>query len=110
MRLPFALLLLASVGWPAPKLLSLRVAPAQATLQGPRASQQFLAIATYDDGLERDVTSEVQWRLSKPGLAKLLAGARVAPVADGSLTVTAALSGREAVSALNNADAAAAHP
>src|SRR3954447_22232355 len=110
MKIPFVLLLLASVAWPASTFVSLRVVPVQATLQGARASQQFLAIAAYDDGVERDVTSEVQWRLSKPALAKLLAGARVVPVADGSLTVTAALSGREAVSTLKIADATAAQP
>jgi hypothetical protein len=110
MRLPFALLLLASVGWPAPKVTTLRVMPSQTTLLGVRASQQFLAIATYDDGVERDVTAEVQWRLSKPSLAKLLPDARVVPVGNGNLTVTAALSGREAVSTLKIADATAAQP
>ena len=110
MRIPFALLLLASIAWPASKFVSLRVVPVQATLQGARASQQFLAIAVYDDGSERDVTTEVEWRLSKPALAKLASPARVVPVADGSLTLTAVLSGREAASTLKIADAALAQP
>ena len=110
MRLPFALLLVASVAWPAPKLTSLRVMPAQATLRGARSSQQFLAVATYEDGTERDITTQVEWRLSKPALAKLLSPARVAPVADGSLTLTAVLSGREAASTLKITGAAAAQP
>ena len=111
MRLPFALLLLASAAWPAPKLVSLRVVPAQATLQGARASQQFLAIATYDDGVgARRHRAKSEWRLSKPALAKFLSPARVVPVADGSLTLTAVLSGREAASTLKIADAALAQP
>ena len=110
MRLLFALLLLASVAWPASKFVSLRVVPVQATLQGARASQQFLAIAGYDDGTERDVTTEVEWRLSKPALAKFVSPARVVPVADGSLTLTAFLSGREAASTLKITAAALVQP
>jgi hypothetical protein len=110
MRIPFALLLLASVAWPASEFVSLRVVPVQATLQGARAGQQFLAIAAYDDGTERDVTTEVEWRLSKPALAKLVSPARVVPVADGSLMLTAVLSGREAASTLKIVDAALAQP
>jgi len=72
-------LLIANTGWPA-RLVSLRTLPAQASLKGARASQQFLAIATYADGSERDVTGEAEWRLSKPELAKFLSPARVAPL------------------------------
>ena len=39
--------------------------------------QQFLAIAKYSDGTERDVTAEAEWRLSNPALAKFISlGAR----------------------------------
>jgi hypothetical protein len=88
----------------------LRTVPAQALLRGARASQQFVAIAKYADGTERDVTAEVEWRLSKPALARFISPARVAPSADGELTLTAVLSGSEAKSTLRIEDAAVAPP
>jgi hypothetical protein len=109
MRLLFALLLITNAAWPA-KVVSLRTVPAQALLKGARASQQFLAIAKYSDGAERDVTAEVEWRLSKPALAKFISPARVAPSADGNLTLTAVLSGSQAKSTLKIEDAAATQP
>jgi hypothetical protein len=109
-RFPIALLLLASAAWPAAKVVSLTIEPSEATLKGARASQQFLAIARYEDGAERDVTAEVEWRLSKPALAKLLSTGRVAPLADGSLTLSATLSGKQASSMMKIEDAAVAQP
>jgi hypothetical protein len=103
------LLLIAGAAWPA-RLVSLRTVPSQASLKGARASQQFLAIATYADGSERDVTGEAEWRLSNPALAKFTEPARLAPVADGNLTLTATFSGTQAKAALKIADAAAAQP
>jgi len=109
-RLLLPLLIIASAAWPAAKVVSLRTAPVQAQLKGARATQQFLAIAKYSDGTERDVTAEVEWRLSNPALAKFISVARVAPSADGSLTLTAALSGKEARATLRVENAAARQP
>src|SRR5258708_8947835 len=53
-----------------PRIVSLKTVPEGATLQYAGAAQQFLAIATYDDGMERDVTGEAEWRVSNPGLAR----------------------------------------
>ncbi len=55
------------------------------------STQQFLAIATYADGSERDVTDQAEWRLSNPALAKLIETARLTGAADGSVTVQASL-------------------
>jgi hypothetical protein len=110
MRLIPALLLIASAAWPATSPVSLRTVPAQAALQGARATQQFLAIATYSDGTERDVTADVEWRLSDPALAKFVAPGLLAPVADGNLTLLAAISGRQARSSVKIADAAVLQP
>ena len=41
-----------------PTLLSLRLVPEQVSLQGPGASQHFVVMGTFADGLERDLTSE----------------------------------------------------
>ena len=92
MKSIFALVLFSAVAWAGPKVVSLKTVPAEATLQYAGAAQQFLAIATYDDGTERDVTAEAEWRVSNPALARLTSPARLAAIADGSLTVTAALS------------------
>ena len=67
MRFVFAFLLIAGAAWSQAKVVSLHVVPAQTTLRGAQASQQFLAIAKYADGQERDVTGKVEWSLSDPG-------------------------------------------
>ena len=50
----------------APRLMTV---PAAVALNGAKASQQFLAIAFYSDGTERDVTGEVVWKVSNPAIA-----------------------------------------
>ena len=75
----------------APQAVSLKTIPADATLQYAGAQQQFVAIANYADGTERDVTDAVEWRLSDPALARLIGTARIAAAGDGTLTVTAVL-------------------
>src|SRR5437660_8697608 len=91
MRSIVAIVLFSTSAWAGPKLVSLKTVPAEATLSYAGAAQQFLAIAAYDDGTERDVTGEAQWRVSNPGLATLTGSARLSATADGSLTITAAL-------------------
>ena len=51
MRIPFALLLLASIAWPASKFVSLRVVPVQATLQGAVRAASWPYTARSDDCL-----------------------------------------------------------
>ena len=75
----------------APQAVSLKTIPADATLQYAGAQQQFVAIANYADGTERDVTEAVEWRLSDPAIARLIGTARIAAAGDGTLTVTAVL-------------------
>ena len=43
-----------------------RIEPAARELHGVDAMQQFLAIATFADGAERDVTATVRWGTSSP--------------------------------------------
>src|SRR6266567_9084689 len=94
MKSIFAIALFSAAASAGPRLVSLKTVPEEATLRYAGAAQQFLAIATYDDGTERDVTGEAEWRISNPALARLAGAARLAAVADGSLTVTAALPAR----------------
>ena len=110
MKLLFALLAFAAAAWPAGKVVSLRTLPERAVLTGARATQQFVAIAKYADGTERDVTRQAEWRIEKPALAKFLSTARLAPVADGSLTLHATLSGATGHSSVKIEKAAASEP
>src|SRR5258708_12905939 len=110
MRSIVALALFCASAWAGPDLVSLKTVPAEATLQYAGAAQQFLAIATYDDGTERDVTGEAQWRVSNPALAKFTDPARLGVIADGSLTVTAALSTIHAQSSVRIQGSDAARP
>ncbi|MBL8234645.1 MAG: DUF1553 domain-containing protein, partial [Bryobacterales bacterium] len=86
---------------------SLKVLPSQVTLDGARATQQFVAILSSPDGVERDVTGETQWSLTQPSVATWLAPARLAASTAGSAIVTAAWNGRRAQASLQvrNADA-----
>jgi hypothetical protein len=105
-KLLLAILLFMNAAWPAARILSLRTLPAKTTLKGADATQQFLAIAKYSDGVERDVTAEAEWRLSRPTLAKFVSVGRVATIGDGSLVLTAAVSGSEAQSTVHIEQAA----
>jgi hypothetical protein len=98
-------MLLAQAAWPA-----LRIVPERATLKGARATQQFVVIQTNADGTESDVTAQAEWVFSKTGLAKFVSAARLAPVADGALTLTAVVSGRRASASVKMEDAAAVQP
>ena len=52
--------------------------PETVVLEGARAEQQFLAMAEYADGTQRDVTGEVSWSVSSGALATVSGGGRVA--------------------------------
>jgi hypothetical protein len=110
MKSIFAILLFSASAWAGSRLVSLKTIPEEATLRYAGAAQQFLAIATYDDGTERDVTGEAEWRVSNPGLAKLTGAARLTAIADGSLTVAAALARAHAQSAVRIEGAETARP
>jgi hypothetical protein len=110
MRLLCAFLLAAAAAWPAAKIVSIRTVPERVRLNGARSSQQFLAIAEFSDGAQQDVTDQAEWRLSNPALAKFVALARLAPSADGAVTLTATFSGLQGKSAVTIANAAVAQP
>jgi hypothetical protein len=99
-----------ALGAQPPKIVSLKTAPVHVVLDGSRAAQQFVAIATEADGSERDVTAEAQWNVSQPALAKWIAPARLAPAGEGVLTVSAAFAGRKAQSTVQIRNATAVSP
>jgi len=67
--------------------------PETAALEGARAGQQFLAMAAYEDGTQKDVTGEVVWSVSNPALATVSGVGRVAALGDGTVAVVAELGG-----------------
>lgn len=110
MRLTLLLIFALALQAQPPKSVSLKTLPAQAVLNGSRATQQFVAIVTDADGGERDVTAEAQWTISQPSLGKWVSAARMAPTGDGTVTVSATYGGRKAQSAVQIRNAAAASP
>jgi hypothetical protein len=94
----------------APKLVKLQTVPASVTLHGTKAGQQFLAIATYADGTQADVSGDATWSVSNAAVATVRDDARLTPVADGSATVEAALDGVKARSAVKISGSSVARP
>ena len=64
------------------KLLSLRLAPENPKLWGANASQRFLVLGKYSDGLERDITLESRFSVSDTKVVKVDKSGRVAALAD----------------------------
>ena len=69
---------------------SIRIEPPRRELHGGDAMQQFLAIAVYSDGSERDVTEKVTWRMDTQ-LAELSREGLLKARQDGALRLTAKL-------------------
>ena len=73
----------------APQLLSVRLAPQDITLWGPKAVQRFLVLGSYSDGLERDVTSTSHFSVVDPEVARVNKAGRVVSLADGETVLRA---------------------
>src|SRR5581483_4578891 len=74
----------------------LRVQPSAATLTGPRASQRLLAVEARGAEVTAEVTAEVKFTSSDPGVATVDAGGLVRAVSDGEATITATRGGTTA--------------
>ena len=84
---------------PAPSLTSIAVTPTNATLL-TGASQPFTATGTYSDSSTQNLTSQVTWSSSAPGVATINGGGLATGVTAGNATVSAALSGVSGSAAL----------
>lgn len=109
---PLALLLLfTGAAFSGTRPLPLKIVPAEASLRYAGAAQQFLAVATGADGSERDVTGEVEWRVSNPALAAIDENGLASSTGDGAVTVTASLPGAaRAQASLRMTDAGLVRP
>ena len=70
---------------------SLRLVPDKAVLSGVGASQKFLVVGTFADGIKRDLTERARFVVSDVELAELRSGAQVSALADGELVLSAAV-------------------
>lgn len=106
MKSGLILLILTAGALPAanPSVVALRLLPERVDLRGSGAAQQLLAIATYSDGSERDVTDAVQWSASPPDLAAVRSTGLVEARAGGSATVTGTLDTKVAKTSIAIAD------
>ncbi len=79
---------------PPVEVLSLRLLPGNPHLWGAEASQRFLLLARYADGLERDVTGQGRFSLSPRGVAEVDAGGRVVARSNGKVVLAASFANR----------------
>ena len=79
-------------------LTRVAVAPSSATLE-IGATQTLIATAEYRDGSTEEVSDRATWTSSDPSVAEVAAGV-VTSVADGTTTITAAVSGVEGTASI----------
>ncbi|MSO21781.1 MAG: DUF1553 domain-containing protein [Acidobacteria bacterium] len=78
----------------ASKLVAVRMIPQDPTLWGSGASQRFLVLARYADGMERDVTTQSSFSTSQDLIAKVKDSGRVLALADGKVVLSASFGGQ----------------
>ena len=71
-------------------VVSLRLVPNNPQIWGAEASQQFLLLARFTDGLERDVTEQSHFDLSDPQVAEVDGSGKVMARSNGRVVLTAA--------------------
>jgi hypothetical protein len=75
------------------RIVSLRLVPENPTLWGSKASQRFVVLGKYADGLERDLTLHTRLWLAGADIARVEPAGQVVAVTDGSATLTATVDG-----------------
>ncbi len=78
----------------ASKIISIQLAPSEVDLWGSNASQRFLVIGRFADGMERDLTARSSFTIANPKLAEVSPHGRVAALRDGETFLEAEVSGR----------------
>ena len=87
-----------------PTLLSVRIFPESATLREQGASQRFLVIGKFADGLERDLTSASRFGVGDSGLASVSEAGKVSALADGETELEAETQGHRLRAAVRVVD------
>ncbi len=86
-----------------PELVSIRLEPGEVELRGAGATQRFLVVGEYSDGLQREVTSESRLWVSDPGIVRLESVGRVVSVSAGGTELRAELGGKVARATIRTA-------
>jgi len=76
--------------------VSLRIVPEEATLWGAHASQHFIVLGKYTDGLEREVTSTAHLSLSNTKMGEVDPSGKFVVRDSGEVILTAEVGGRSA--------------
>ena len=78
---------------PLSDLVSLRLHPESPTLWGPDASQRFVVLGTFVDGLERDLSTVCEFSINDPQIASIESGGRIQALADGNTLLSVEVAG-----------------
>ncbi len=92
-----------------PTLVSVRIFPDSTTLRGRGASQRFVVMGKYSDGLERDVTFESGFSVGDSTLAEVDEG-RASGLADGETELKAEVEGMEVTAKIRVEDSSQETP
>ena len=90
--------------------VSLRIVPQDVTVRGAQASQHFLALAEYADGLIRDVTSQAHFSVSENDKGDIDGSGKFVAKISGDVVLTAQFGGRSAKTAIRIEDASEPRP
>ena len=90
--------------------LSLRLVPEEVRLRGKGASQQFLLMAAFADGREKDVTAQADFSLTDPAVARLDRSGRLLVVGDGETQLNATVGALRARASIVVVDSAQPRP
>ncbi len=90
-------------------IVKVDVFPAEVELNTARDRQSLVVMATREDGVTLDVTTQAQWKVADPAMVKL-DGAVAYPVADGATTIDIELPGHAASVPVVVKEAAADRP
>ena len=80
--------------------LSLRLIPSSVTLPTKAASQRFLVLGEYSDGLERDVTAECVFSVSDPAKGEIDDSGRFSGLQAGTVVLRARLGDQQAAASV----------
>src|SRR6476469_6758456 len=78
---------------PAPTLTKVDVFPADAALVSKRDRQGLVVIATYSNGVTKDVTAEAEYKIADPKICKV-ENQTLVPTGDGKTEITVGYQGR----------------
>ena len=77
-------------------LVSIDLFPEEATLRGLNASQRFVVLGKFSDGLQRDVTSSCRFDLTDENIARIEGASRIVGLSQGETRMRVEIEGHEA--------------